>query len=212
MIIFTDIHGCFLTFQKLYNDLKSKFPEEQFCIAGDLIDRGPRSYEVVQFVIDNKIDCIRGNHEQMLLCDEDLWLGNGGQEALNSYPDKKLTIEHIDFFDNLPYYLEYRDIKNERGQFLLVTHAGLQGDLKDIQYEIGSQEILWNRSIPKKSKEYFNVFGHTPVCDWKPKLQKPVITNYYACIDTGACYTQWKGVLTALRFPQMEVFQQENIE
>ena len=48
-----DIHGCFDTFMALV----AKLPKDaKICLAGDLIDRGPKSRQVVQYVMDNDID------------------------------------------------------------------------------------------------------------------------------------------------------------
>lgn len=35
--------------------------------VGDLVDRENDSYNVIKFIIENKYDCVRGNHEDMLL-------------------------------------------------------------------------------------------------------------------------------------------------
>ena len=54
----------------------------------------------------------------------------------------------------------------------------------------------------------FNVFGHTPI------KNGPRIKSCYANIDTGCCYKKYPGlgVLTALQFPGMIVYSQENID
>ena len=39
----------------------------QVYFVGDLIDRGPRSAEVVEFVRHHAIGCVRGNYEQLLI-------------------------------------------------------------------------------------------------------------------------------------------------
>jgi serine/threonine protein phosphatase 1 len=41
-----DIHGCFLTLQKLVQKLKTDFPRITIYSVGDLVDRGNFSYEV----------------------------------------------------------------------------------------------------------------------------------------------------------------------
>ena len=51
-------------------------------------------------------------------------------------------------------------------------------------------------------------------------FQEPKITKIYANIDTGGCFAkeivanglEGYGVLTALQFPEMKVFQQKNID
>lgn len=64
MIIIGDVHGGFDTLRKLVDKLPQ---DENICFVGDLIDRGPKSVEVVDFVIDNGFDCVLGNHEDLMI-------------------------------------------------------------------------------------------------------------------------------------------------
>ena len=103
MLVVGDVHGEFRTLMKLLD----KFPTEQVCIVGDLIDRGPDSIEVVDHVIANsdRIKCVRGNHEQLCLDyfdnDDPEWLIDGGKAVHDAYlydnPPEKLT-QHLEFF------------------------------------------------------------------------------------------------------------------
>ena len=62
--IIGDIHGCFETLKALIK----QFPDNaRVILVGDLIDRGQGSKKVIQYVIDNNIECVRGNHEVMFL-------------------------------------------------------------------------------------------------------------------------------------------------
>ena len=223
MIIFTDPHGCFLTFKALYDRMKVMFPDEEIVIAGDLPDRGPRTREMIQFVIDNKIPCLKGNHDDFMSEPgaEWLWHQNGGLRALESYrlPDGKIDeaalAAHRAFLKGLPLYFERPDLKHESGRHLLVTHAPVgQGKLENQVKKTdrwGNLDFIWNRNRPPRSnKEWFNVHGHNPL------PHGPDITEWYANIDTGCAYaksySEQYGVLTCLRFPSMETFSQKNIE
>jgi len=227
MYIIGDIHGCFKTFMALIEKLPT---DDIIFLTGDLIDRGPRSKEVVQWVIDNSDKCksVTGNHEQMLLNvfhDPSMtsllgWLDNGGKNTLNSYfPEsnrdvkqkkarKELDIpeEHLNFFESLPLFIEEDDV--------FITHAGWNPKIpwetvKELNDENGYfGGFTWYRGLPTKlPNDKFHVFGHTP-------LSKPEITNYSANIDTGAVFTNCTGggKLTALHYPSLEIYQQENID
>ena len=64
VIVVGDIHGCFDTFK----ELEKQFPDDAtISLVGDLVDRGPKSMDVVQHVINKRYDCVRGNHEQMMI-------------------------------------------------------------------------------------------------------------------------------------------------
>ena len=89
-----DIHGHYDGLRALWT-LIDPAPEDQVYCVGDLIDRGPRSAEVVEFVRHHATGCVRGNHEQLLIDalsrgEGDLggaslegWLYSGGHATLH---------------------------------------------------------------------------------------------------------------------------------
>lgn len=100
-----DIHGCYKTLLALIRQIEaSEYASDSITFMGDLIDRGPQSAEVVQYAIDNHIDCCMGNHElffQMFLDTEVSrealggWGSVGGDATLESYHfDLNRMIEH----------------------------------------------------------------------------------------------------------------------
>lgn len=229
-----DIHGCFDTFMAL---LKKLPDDAKICLAGDLIDRGPKSRQVVQYVIDNDIDCVQGNHEDMMIVQPDYWALNGGMETLESYSDpvenmlpnsghvhKLLNVplfeEHKLWMDKLPVYIEYPDVKNEDGRHLVVSHSILHNVWRHRNTPERALEFrrtaTWSRSFfkIKDNPEIYNVFGHTPQ-EYEAKIRK-----IYANVDTGCCFKDIPsrlekcsyGILTALKFPEMELITQKNID
>ena len=90
-LIVSDIHGQRETFERLVEAVHYS-PEEgdRLLLLGDLIDRGPDSQGMLQWLQRDDVECIRGNHEQLLLDAFDgegiswlktAWTGsrNGGQ-------------------------------------------------------------------------------------------------------------------------------------
>jgi serine/threonine protein phosphatase 1 len=206
LIIIGDIHGSYLTFLALL----AKLPKDDIFITGDLIDRGPRSAQLIDYLMKHpKIRSVKGNHEAMAT-DEYLancWMSNGGWQTLDSYAKfldcdlniVKIPQTHLDFMKNLPLYIIHEGV--------LISHSFVKGSLERATHNLMSDDsILWSRGgIPKKV-ENFQVFGHTP-------QKKSMIRDYWACIDTGCCFKQQGyGVLTALQYPSMQIYQQENID
>ena len=228
--IIGDVHGCIKTLESL---LKKLPKVDKVIFVGDLIDRGENSKEVVQLVRDSSYDCVLGNHELSMIENGELLLGNpkeietniwtskkydiGGMQTLSSYKRAKDPINEfkndIDWMKTLPLYLEYPDIKDNNGRYLVVTHSYVDDlwNKRDSNDQFDKDnfktKVLYSRNKePKDNKEIFNIFGHTPVSD-------PIIKNHFANIDTGAYYTNKDlGVLTALEFPSMRIIQQENID
>jgi predicted phosphodiesterase len=64
--IVSDVHGCYKSLLALIEQFPNK-QNSKIVFVGDLVDRGKNSYDVVKFVMENKYDCVKGNHEEMLL-------------------------------------------------------------------------------------------------------------------------------------------------
>lgn len=240
MIVIGDVHGCHKTLLALLDKIP-KDKKERICFAGDLIDRGPRSRQVVEFVMDNGYDCVQGNHEQMMVdftyrYDDMLWLGNGGDITLDSYRpdpdedkpylkpdiDKEVFEEHRRWMASLPVAIKYEDVKTPDGRELVVSHSichsywQMLNSKEESRVKLAKTHIAWNRRFHKiKDQGFFNVIGHTP------DENNPKIKKIYANIDTGVfCgYGGWKrfkegglGYLTALHVPTMTIYQQECID
>lgn len=194
LAIISDIHGCYETLLALIAKIP---PDHQIVFAGDLIDRGPRSKEVVEYAMNNKIPTVMGNHEHMMLFHYGrakgynhprIWMSNGGIWTTESYCGR-VPHDVLKWAEKLPLCLIYDDV--------LVSHTGHGGPV--IQSEM---HALWERS--KNFKEgFYRVFGHT-------QEEEAVITDSWAMIDTGAAYkAHGYGKLTAFLWPSKEVIQQE---
>lgn len=237
--IIGDVHGCYKTLKKLIDKLP--YSKNKLCFVGDLIDRGTDSQKVVEFVRKNNHLCVYGNHEEAMMEDgaeiiqnpslviAKRWTNHkynyGGMETLASYDklgktagtiiQEKIFKEDIEWMENLPLYLEFKNIKNKDGRHLVVSHSSVSEYWKyrdnsksDPDYKSFWNACLYSRTKnPADNSEIFNIFGHTPV-------EKIEMANHFANIDTGAFIKEdiKYGKLTALHFPTMEIAQQENIE
>jgi serine/threonine protein phosphatase 1 len=211
-----DVHGCYKTLLALVDKIKIQFPGTQIAFCGDLVDRGPDSRAVVEFVYSNGYKCVKGNHEFMMYTDLDKtteypgsWEFNGGRETLESYEEFPEALNrHCIWMQNLPHYLEFCNCRNENGDMLVVSHSSIQGYWQNKDNE--AENIMWNREPVSTAAGYhqgiFNIFGHTPT-------PEPQIGKFHANVDTGCVFKRVHyGKLTGLHFPSMTVIQQENIE
>lgn len=234
--IISDVHGCIKTLKALIKRLPN---DATICFVGDLIDRGTYSKDVVDFVIANNYDCVLGNHESEFIdnlssfineqnnsYEDSIWFKSmGGKETLQSYnvnsfedlTGEKLNIikKHFAFFESLPLYKEYKDIKKNDNRYLVVSHSHVANkwqykkhDKKSLEYKSFEKYSLNARFKNFDNTDIYNVYGHTP-------LDKPIIDDHKACIDLGCVFdnkSNLKGYLCALSFPSMDLIKQENIE
>lgn len=243
-VIIGDIHGTFETLMALIAQL----PEDsELIFCGDLVDRGPNSRKVINYVRENNWPCVLGNHEDMMIEAYEAaieynapifmsnWSPNGGEVTFKEYADVSDMAEDVEWMKSLPKFILLEDVKDKMGRSLLVTHAPFSDHFlayiaPDSEFHNSHLDdlIIWNRNVPRKNQtELFNVFGHNPVDWFSSKYLRSELEQYltkdrilfdnlrgYAAIDTGACYPEMssRGVLTAIEFPSMKVYQQENIE
>ena len=136
-----DIHGCLDEWLELKNKIESQDPEAKFILLGDIVDRGPKVYETLQWAMQNitydgKYQLIRGNHEEMKI---DWWKGmvlrHNDRNEIN-IPSSILgksnlayqqIEEIINFFKSLPIYKEFDiNISENRKKHFIIVHGGIR--------------------------------------------------------------------------------------
>jgi len=129
-----------------------------------------------------------------------------GGQTLESYKDKKVRVDHLDWIKELPRYIIYDDIVDSEGRKLFISHAGISRFAPNLQDAIDNDDIMWHRDKLHVPDGLFSVVGHTP-------KDGPIIKEDHAYIDTGCvCTPSAYGKLTALRFPQMEIIQEKRCD
>ena len=66
-LIVGDTHGCFREFSALLKKAGYKRQNMRLILLGDMINRGPDSLKVLQWVKANGAEAVRGNHEQAFI-------------------------------------------------------------------------------------------------------------------------------------------------
>jgi serine/threonine protein phosphatase 1 len=212
-IVIGDVHGHYNALMTLLEAIAPSSQDEVYFL-GDLIDRGPQSFQVVDFVQASPFYCLLGNHEQLLLDSfgsqenhqaiMQVWLYSGGHSTIASYRQEGTSIlsEHIEWMRTLPTYLDL-------GDFWLV-HAGI--DPKIPLAEQTSDQFCWVRDqFHSITKPYFPdkliITGHT-ITFTLPNVPPGKIAQGqgWLDIDTGA-YHRKSGWLTALDLTNSLVYQ-----
>lgn len=208
MIVIGDVHGCYNTLVALIEQLPK---DEEICLVGDMIDRGPRSKQVVNLVMnDERITTVLGNHEKFALIaalhpqETEIWRINGGRETMKSFGSTRLPEDVIEWFASLPLYL------NKDG--VVVSHSAIGNVWNKVSEDkaIFIDTVLWTRDIEGTGPMpdgLVNVFGHTPMA-W------PLIEDTAICIDTGCVFTKHEalGTLTAYNTKTEVFLSQKNID
>ena len=221
-----DIHGCFdelaLLMAKLGYVIEGREPYRvshpegrKLVFVGDLVDRGPKTPEVLRIVMDMVKDgvafCVAGNHDEKLkkaLQGRDVKVNHGLAESLEqmSHESGEFKRDVIDFLDGLISHYVFD------GGKLGVSHAGLKehyigrgsprirsfcmfGETTGETDEFGLP-VRYNWAQDYRGQTML-VYGHTPV-------PEPEWLNRTINIDTGCVFG---GKLTALRYPEKDIVQ-----
>lgn len=229
-LVIGDIHGCLSTLQAL---IAKAGPVDQIISAGDLIDRGPDSFGVIKYCIDNNIQVCLGNHELMALeaiskylgpaypykrmdlLDSD-WFANGGSGVFDSCSKEDLQFM-LDYFKSLPIYIKTDYTHNELP--VVISHTCLNNYAYDIlnatqdDLRAHAESFVWSRTQAVNTAKFFNIYGHTPTDYLDIKGAVPRISPTGINLDTGCVYQNNidRGKLTAVLLPSMQIIQQERL-
>jgi protein phosphatase len=183
----------------------------QLVFVGDLVDRGPRTPDVLRLVMAmvqaGTAHCVMGNHDlkfRRWLAGRSVELGHGLAESA-----RQMTAESESFRKAVYAFLgqlpDYLCLDNRR---LTVAHAGIEawmignisdrirafclyGDRTNGERDAAGLSVRYNWAAAYDGPS-FVVYGHTPVVE-------PARVNNTVCLDTGCVFG---GTLTAMRWPE----------
>jgi serine/threonine protein phosphatase 1 len=200
--VIADVHGCNKTLSALVNQLKITEHDTLFFL-GDYIDRGPRSNEVIEYIIDLKnrynVYCLKGNHEEIH--------ESATMEDWHRLKDNtgKLLPKYQTFFDEMHYYIELQDA--------ILVHAGINFNIPNPFEDFRC--MLWTSSISMKTQNNTGkpiIKGHTK----KPigLIKEQISTRGNVIYLDNGCYDRTKpfGNLCCLELRSYELFIQPYID
>ena len=213
-----DIHGCFDRLVGLLKVVQFNEKVDRLFSVGDLVDRGPNSDQVLNWLEQPWFHAVRGNHEQMVIDANDPYnteaagclFMNGGQWF---FQENHNTQKEIAFaFECLPFMIE---VFTPSGVSFGVVHADVpwndwnktkerlyQEDTQVKNYLTWSRDRVYGYTQGDVVGVDYLVVGHTPLPEYQ---QEGNILR----LDTGAVfkgkYAEYKKGLTMLNLHTMEV-------
>ncbi|HET7538041.1 MAG TPA: metallophosphoesterase [Candidatus Didemnitutus sp.] len=206
LIAIGDIHGCHKEFEDLLDKLDLR-KDDRVVLLGDLVNRGPDSYKVIQLAREHATLSLLGNHELRLInyrkTDDPSHLKKYDYDTL-----EQLNGKCWDYLEAMP--LTYED--DDLG--VVLVHAGFLPDRpwqKQPARIVTRIQVVDKDGEPRKRSEApggthwselwsgppFVVYGHTP----RPEVAR---TKWALGIDTGCAMG---GNLTAYVLPEKRIVQ-----
>jgi serine/threonine protein phosphatase 1 len=197
-LVVGDIHGCFDLLWDALDRVRFDPTRDRVLSVGDMVDRGPDSAGVLDFLCHPWALAVRGNHEDMLLAaHEDSSTGLGGMfrrsrsmgGAWWSDADDDTRSEILTAFAALPIAIDVGD-----GQFGVV-HGDVPpkmawGDFLTA-LEDGFEDVPWTAIWGRERVQGENaagVDGINQVFVGHTRVPQPLILGNVWAIDTGAVY------------------------
>lgn len=117
-----DVQGCFSELDKLTKKIKFNPDKDKLIFAGDLVNRGTQSLEVMEFCMKHKksVKAVLGNHDFYLLY---LIEHKKKNKSLNKILESKNKMTFHSWLKSLPLLLEIK-IKKTKETFW-ISHAGI---------------------------------------------------------------------------------------
>ena len=162
-----DVQGCFNELIKLTKKIKFNPSQDKLIFAGDLVNRGPQSLEVLEFCLQNKksIKAVLGNHDLYLLS----LIKSNQKKAKTLTPilKSKSVDKYFDWLINKPLLLKI-NIKQNNESFW-ISHAGIPYFWSLSQAMKLSKELSTNL---KSNPDYIlrNMWGDKPI-KWSNNLK-----------------------------------------
>lgn len=201
LIAIGDIHGCFDALMTLVERIPIA-DDDLLVTLGDHIDRGPRSRDVIDWLIARHtagtLVSLKGNHEIMMLEAADSldgamlgWRMSGGDATLQSYSANNHRPKLTDIPDAHWQFIRdtCRDYYETETHFFVHANAYADRPLAEQPEHMRFWEKFHNTPAPHQSGKTM-ICGHTPQKDGRP-----MHIGHATCIDTGAYKGGW---LTAL--------------
>lgn len=233
--VIPDVHGCLATLRSLVEESIRPVLGDTIIFLGDLVDRGPDSKGVLDYVMNlptAKIDVkvLRGNHEDfMAQVYEDEkekpayssmlrlksritreWLFHGGRETLDSFNTRNpldIPEKYLHWIAGLEYVIEH-------GKYLIV-HAGFNFANDDIFSD--KRAMLWSRDFQidtQKLGDRTIIHGHVPVSLEFIYHSVSAANFRFIDLDNGVYMAGRPGYgnLLALELNSMQLLVQHNID
>lgn len=229
-----DVHGCYNEFLKLIHNEEIK-DTDTIILIGDIIDRGPDSYKMLQWAMENitddgKYQMICGNHEDNIIYEyasamHRVTSAEAPIELLNSQYDFDTYMQDygfdtlgsiqpfVEWFKQLP-LVKHVEVTTPNGELkkYVIAHGWYKSD-----GNISRDSILWDRDT-----DYFGrlmhdydgtdevlVHGHTPtlsIAECCEKEENEVLFREHSInIDCGCVFEEDGGNLAAIRLEDLKV-------
>jgi len=161
-----DIQGCYQSFRKLLKKIKFDSTKDRLWLAGDMINRGPNSLAVMEFILSNSsnIRCVLGNHDLHFLAVANECHAANPKDTFLDILQSNLKYPVITWLSKQP-LARYNKLQN-----VLMTHAGLLPSWSYQEALKYSKEVSQTLQSSGAYQFYVSMYGNQPDI-WQRELK-----------------------------------------
>lgn len=213
VIIIGDIHGCLDELKLILERAEYDASNMTVVLVGDLVNKGPFSNEVVQYVKENGFHCVLGNHDLELIKNYHQYMQ--GEPIKDKYAyAKRFSPADIAWLESLPFTISLPDLD------AIVVHAGLIPQLSLDKQSVEGMTKMRNiyrgsegmEALERNTKgeNWASFWTRTPHVYYGHDAKRGFQQHDYATgLDTGCCYGR---KLTGVILPEREFIEVEALQ
>lgn len=219
--IASDVHGHFCELEALLEHVSFDPEKDRLFLAGDLVDRGPFSIKVLEWLAKPWVHAVIGNHDLMCIAaGVDLQgrrqrhVNHGGAWFYELPSGTRAAIIHA--FQRLPLAIE---VEAQDGRRFGIVHAQCpMDDWDDFVLEIShySPELLRGSHLAESTvwrvDRYNKTIGNLDILFvGHTSLKSRQRLGNICYIDTGVCYPEQHGFLTLVEMNSNETYESSTL-
>ncbi|KAI1295399.1 putative phosphatase [Halotydeus destructor] len=175
VLVIGDVHGCFDEMSSLLDEInQGEYAKSNILkiFVGDLVNKGPKSPEVIRFMMQNK-DClsVRGNHDERVIRDYAKWRKGEKNKDKRTAWAKVLNDGEVEYLKALPYTISIPSLS------AVIVHAGLVPGIP-LQDNDPENMIYMRNLVSDKSGKLKATKKHSPGKAWAKVWPGPQLVYF----------------------------------
>ena len=159
-----DIQGCFDELMNLLHKIKFKTDRDKLWICGDLINRGPKSLESLEFLYTIRENCFvtLGNHDLHFLAVAEKVIEISDSDTFQEILENRNLHIYLNWIKELPFYHIGKIKNNGKTRSYVMTHAGIPPHWTIEDLKKYSLELYKTLQGPEALNLLKNMYGNEP--------------------------------------------------
>lgn len=138
LAVISDIHANLPALKAVINEIKSQNIDKILC-AGDIVGYYPYPNEVIELLMQENAECVKGNHDEKVLGITEARFNRYAERAAD-WTERNLTDESVSFLESLPIRLEKKFSDRE----IVMVHGSPRNETTDyIQEELVDENFVY---------------------------------------------------------------------